>query len=53
MKYLVKGKKRVGGEDCYPHCPGYYDCTHYEGCVNLLYCPFPDGPKTLPKRKRK
>lgn len=54
MKYLVKGKKRGIGEDCFPNCPGYLDCkTDYQGCINLLYCPFPDGPKTFPGRKKK
>lgn len=52
MKYLVKGKKRGIGEGCFPNCPGYDECGFYEGCTNLMYCPFPDAPKTFPGRKK-
>lgn len=54
MKYLVKNKTVRTDEACNPNCPGR-DCLcpyDYIGCTNLAYCPFPDGVKTMPGRKK-
>ncbi len=49
MKYLVKGKeKNTNARVCVRD-----ECLHFEGCTAYMYCPFPDGPKTIPSRKKK